>query len=423
MRTTTKQILTGALAAVMLALHIPATTFAAADNEVAVAARKAIAFLADSQSTDGSIPPATEWAAIALAAGGKDLAETRKDGGTSVLDWLATNSLDPGSYNPANSLAVRMLAIAAAGQDSANFGGVNYNQQLATSYFANGQIGDETSLNEDMFGILAIAASGDDTLYPIAQSSLDFLITNQEADGGFSYSTIPCNWPDCQDSDTDMTAAAIVAMQAAENLGLEHDGLAAAQANALQYLLSNQNADGSFNGLTIGPATAWALIALNAVGDVVQAEAAAARDWLLAQQNDDGSFSVYNADYDFTFDYTADAVLALLGTTWLLDPAPLQIPAEAEAKPTPVPVVVVSSSSSNPQPASKPQPIVTDTNPTVADTTTDTTDNTPEESTDEIEEITPIAESKDSLVKYIVSAIIALSLISFGLYLFRPKKA
>lgn len=423
---TGKKLLAGAVAATMLALQVPATTFAATNEALYAAVRGGIGYLADNQNDDGSIAGfggETDWSIIAVEAAGEDAAALENGSGVSAVDFIKNEVPSDGT-----DVARKVLAIASTGGDSASFGGTNYNTALA-SYFNNGQFDVETLLNDDMFAIMAISKAGDPALYALAQDSLDFLLANQGADGGFSYTTEVCDF--FCGTDSNDTAAAIIAMKAAAAMGLTHDDLETAQADALAYLLSTQQPDGgfaydAFAGVSDGSSTAWSLMALNAVGPSVEAQAAAARDWLLANQNDDGGFSygafgITNSD-TFT---TAHAVIALLGTTWLLDPAPLQIPEPAEEKPTPVPVVVVTSSDNNPQPANKPDPVVTNTDQVLAvETATDTTDDAPaEETAGDVEEITPISESKDSAVKYIVYAVIALSLIGFGWYLFQPKKS
>ncbi len=65
-------------------------------------------------------------------------------------------------------------------------------------------------------------------------------------------------------------------------------------------------------------------MALNVIGDSVLNHALSARNWLLANQNPDGGFSfgAYGVTSSDTYT-TAHAIIALQGTTWLLNPAPI----------------------------------------------------------------------------------------------------
>jgi hypothetical protein len=309
---------------------------AATSQERWDAAQQGVQYLSASQPLGGSFAcpsTVTNWSAVAAAAAGEDLS-VFQTGGASLLDALLADPLTGAC--PATDIERRILEISAAGQDASDFGGVNY-ADLLLGYFNNGQIGEPTLLNDDIFGILALAALGHPDLYDEAQQSLDYLLLNREADGGFSFTTLTdaeCGFY-CG-SDNDDTAAAIVALKAAADIGLTNADLETALEEALQYLLVNtRQADGGFifasvfGGPSSGSSTAWALMALNAVGDSVAAEAAAAQDWLVAHQGDDGNFEV------FGFDYTPEAVLALLGTTWLLQPEPMQAPPAPQPEPTP----------------------------------------------------------------------------------------
>jgi hypothetical protein len=232
----------------------------------------------------------------------------------------------------------RILAIAAADEDTADFGGVNYNELFAT-YHNNDQIGDPILLNDDIFGIIAAAAADDVALEDMAQDALDYLIAHQGVDGGFSYTTDTCAYCGADSNDT---AAAIIALEAAESLGLSNPGLDEAKSKAITYLMTTKQADGGFAYDTFSPSdgssTAWVLMALNALGDDVATEASAARDWLLANQNSDGGFSYGAFGYTDSDAYTtAHAVVALLGSTWLLQPAPLEQPETPPATATPTP--------------------------------------------------------------------------------------
>ncbi len=414
--TLTKKLLTGALAASLLVLQLPVV--AAANSGVALAARNAVEYLKSTQQQDGNINPYTEWAVVAIAAAGDDPA-TVANGDISTID--AIKAAGPG--DTATTLERQILAINAAGLGSADFGGQDYNA-LLSSHHNNGQIGDLELLNDDIFGIIAIAAAKDAGMLAMAQDALDYLIANQESDGGFSYSTLPCSWLGCTDSSSDMTAAALIAFKAAESLGLHHADFGDAHTKALAYLLSTQQSDGGFGANPFTPSdgstTAWALMAFNALGDTGASHATDATQWLLAHQDTDSSFNLYYPDYNFTHDFTAEAVIALLGTTWLLDPAPMQTPpAKSPIIATePQPTVLVSANAQ-----SSPTPIQTIEPDDVAEPPAVETEPSTQTDKPTVEDTTPISEAKGLNIKYLIYAAVALGLVGFGLHLTRPKKA
>jgi prenyltransferase beta subunit len=379
-------------------LGVPTSALALVSPDAQSAATAGIQYLATNQKSDGSISGfggESEWSVEALAAGGQQASTFAHGGSTSLLDFLKTDA--PGATTSPTTVERKIIAIGAASQDATSFGGVNYDALLESKH-NNSQIGDPTLLNDDIFGIIAIDAAHANQLQAEAQDGLDYLLAHQAADGGFSYTTDTS----AGGSDTNDTSATIIAMYAAQDLGLVQNNLASSRDQALSYLLSTQNPDGGFGydgfSPSDGSSTAWSLMALNAIGDSVSAQAQLARNWLLHDQNTDGGFSygAYGVTDSDTYT-TAHAVTALLGSTWLLRPTPPSLVI------TPQPPASVSggssgqqapstssSSSSPPQPAqtqspqtttrqpavtlaSNQTPIVTPTDtPTIADTTDNT---------------------------------------------------
>ncbi len=314
-------------AALGLWLAVPTPVLAAVNPDPALAASAGIQYLANNQKADGSISGfggESEWSVEAIQAAGQQ-ASTFAHGGSSLLDFLKADAPGPGTVP--TTLERKIIAISAAGQEPSSFGGVDYESLLSAQHLS-GQIGDPTLLNDDIFGVIAIDAAHDSGLLPEAQDALSYLLAHQGADGGFSYTTASCAWCGADSSDT---AAAIVAMYAASDLGLGSPSLDAARSAALNYLLGTQQADGGFGGDASSPSdgssTAWALMALNTIGSPAASSSASARAWLLNDQNPDGGFSYGAFGVTDSDTYTtAGAVTALLGTTWLLRPAPISIP-------------------------------------------------------------------------------------------------
>jgi hypothetical protein len=318
-------ILSGAISVALTVLPASALADTTTDAQTQTAVQAGVQYLANNQATDGSITGTGgeyEWSAVAVEADGQNASDfTNSTSGTSLTDFIQTDV--PAPTAPATTIERNIIAIASTGGDTANYGGVDYNADLAGQDVGN-QIGDPTLLNDDAFGVIAADASHDPALVPVAQDGLNYLLAHQGTDGGFSYTTTVCAF--CG-SDSNDTAAAIIAMYAGQDLGLTQ-GNPAAQTNALSYLLSTQQTDGGFGYDAVSPSdgdsTAWALMALNTIGESVAAQAQLARNWLLADQQPDGGFSFGAFGVTASDTYTtAHALIALLGTNWLLNPAPV----------------------------------------------------------------------------------------------------
>lgn len=344
-----------ALAVCALVFAQASTVSAATDADLLDATDAGISYLETQQQTDGSITGAfgseTEWTVIAVVANGEDPHEIQTDEGVSLVDAIADDVVD--TSTPALDVERKILALTAAGEDTADFAGVDYNQLLAKSSNG-GQFGELTQLNDDAFGIIAVRATGDVTLEDEAQDALNYLIDHQEADGGFSWAT--SDNPYYYGADGPSTAATLVAFDAAEKMGIANPGLKPAQDDGYTYLLALQQPNGGFvyDTFSVEPdtgTTSWALMALNIFKDRFSSEILAANEWLLSMQNGDGGFQygAYGLGESSAY-YTSQVVLGLLGTTWLLEPEPMVHPqekpeAEVEEGPivaTPIETPVIS---------------------------------------------------------------------------------
>lgn len=186
------------------------------------------------------------WAIMALAANGgsPDVDHLKNVSGSEAIDFEAP-----------------ILALVAAGKDPRIFPDTDLVAALQ-GRLSNGQIGDPNILNDDIFGILALSASGVSSGDPSISAPRQFLLDNQNADGGWAFALGAT-------SDTNTTAAAIMAL-----LDSGSSPGDAAIVGALAYLRSSQNADG---GLPYDPhsawgtdsdasSDAWAIMALNKAG-------------------------------------------------------------------------------------------------------------------------------------------------------------
>jgi len=370
-RISVKQVISGTLVSALMVIQLPAPVWAATDPSLSAAVTAGTKYLAANQNGAGMIGAGSadnDWSVIAMKAAGQDPSTLNSGSGVSAVDFMIANA--PTETAPATDIERRILAINAVGKDSSNFGGIDYNA-LLKGFYKTKQFGDPTLLNDDYFGIIAAAASHDNTLKAMAQGSLDFVISQQQPDGGFSYTT------DTSDpyygTDSGDTAAAIVALEAAKSMSLTNPKLSATENNARAYILTTQQADGGFGSdiysASDGSTTSWCLIALNAIGPSANSSALSARNWLEANQNTDGGFAYGLYGYT-TSDArnTAPAILALLGTTWLLNPAPVQITPSTPTIPAPI-VPAAAPTAAAPTPAPTPGATVNISQPVALPTT------------------------------------------------------
>jgi len=273
----------------------------------------ALNYLRSAQDSDGSISglSTSAWVVMAIAAAGED-PHNWKVGNNSIVDYLegSADSL----LNIATDWERSILAIVAAGENPRDFGGIDYVDTLLGFYDGN-QMG-TTDLNDDFWGILALAAIGESP--DIIQNMKTFIKINQNADGGWGLTA-------GGNSDADNTAAAISALVAAGESANSTE-----IANALSYLKSQQDSNnGGFVswGTTNTGVDCWAI---NAITDVGQNPTNGS--WttngnnpvghLLSMQIADGSFNrmatlISNPEW-----MTAYAVLALMGNSWPKDATP-----------------------------------------------------------------------------------------------------
>jgi len=267
----------------------------------------ALNYLRTQQGTDGSIGGFTTsaWAMMAIAASGEDPHDWKVDNNPSIVDYLASNA---GSASTATDYARMLLAIAAANEDPASFGGMDFVSLLQATCDGT-QIGDSSLLNDDFWGVMALVAAGEDPASTIIQDSVSFILSNQNGDGGWS-------WGVGQTSDVDDTAAAIMALIAAgQSAG------STAIINALAYIKSTQMDNGGFEswGSTNSATDSWGIDGIVAAGDDPTSA-----DWqsglgnnpvddLLTFQNQDGSFNWTQATPSNKELMTSYAITALLG--------------------------------------------------------------------------------------------------------------
>jgi len=276
---------------------------------------RALNYLSQAQQPNGSIGgfSVSGWVVMALAAASED-PDSWNAGGDSIVDYLRDNAGVNLDVNKATDWERSILAIVAAGKNPRSFGGVNYVDTLL-AFYDGSQIGDNTLLNDDFWGILALAGIGESQT--VVQASRNFIISNQNSDGGWGLAV-------GGNSDADNTAAAVSALIAA---GVSPSSQTIT--DALSYLKSQQQNDGGFvsEGTTNSAVDAWVINAItdveqNPVGDEWKESGRNPIEHLLSLQDTDGAFKWTAAQRSNPEWMTAYAVLALMGKSWPKDTTP-----------------------------------------------------------------------------------------------------
>jgi hypothetical protein len=300
--------LTIALAALLpAAMAAPAgawTTYPLQTSDTEIV--NALNYLRGAQGADGNMGGfgSSAWVVMAIAAAGED-PDSWNAGGPSVVDYLAANASEAAA---ANDYSRMILAIVAADEDPANFGGRDFVALLQAEYNG-GQIGNPSFLNDDFWGVMALVSAGITPGNATVADSVAFIKSNQGVDGGWS-------WGVGQDSDVDDTAAAIMALLAAG----EAQGSTAVQ-DGLAYIKSQQMDNGGFQswGATNSGTDSWGIDAIVAAGQSptgaawLSGSGNSSVDDLLTFQTAGGSFDWQIGTPLSPEKMTADAVIALLG--------------------------------------------------------------------------------------------------------------
>ncbi|MBI2098685.1 MAG: terpene cyclase/mutase family protein [Candidatus Wildermuthbacteria bacterium] len=219
------------------------------------------------------------------------------------------------SGDTAIAYAKPILAITAAGKDPRSYPVEDWVVEMK-SFADNTQIGDSSLVNDDIWAILALMSAGVPASDSVIQNSKTFILTNQNADGGWA-------WNAGGDSDTNDTAGAMMALL---EIGVSKSDTAIQ--NGISYLKLAQNDDGGFpydpkspfGTGSDGNSDAWIIMAINKLGENVSSWAKSGRspiDHLLSLQDEDGGFWWMAPPAEFNNKGpTTDAVIALLGKSF-----------------------------------------------------------------------------------------------------------
>jgi len=233
----------------------------------------ALNYLRSQQDSDGKIESfsASAWVVMAIAAAGEDPNDWKDDpADPSIVDYLAANAA---SATAANAYSKMIMAAVAAGEDPTDFGGRDFVALLEAEH-NNNQIGDDTQLNDDFWGVMALIAAGQDpATSTVIQNGVAFILANQSEDGGWSWGVGPE-----ATSDVDDTAAAIMALIAAGQ-----SPSSTAIGDGLDYIKGTQQENGGFDswGSTNADTNSRGICGITAAGENPTDE-----DWESGQGND-----------------------------------------------------------------------------------------------------------------------------------------
>ncbi len=252
-------VLAALAAALSLQAGVPRSARAAPQARPEVA--RQVSFLAGAQNADGGFGGArgqtstelySAWAAIGLAAAGRDPLSLHR-GGHTVLDAIRAEA---GSLHGAGDLERTILALRACGASARSLPGRDPVAKLLHMQSSDGSFGHLANLTA--FGVLALRAAGYGAGDSSVAAAARWLRRQQNRDGGFGFQAR--GGP----SDIDDTGAALQALAAAG----QRTGSSARAGVA--FLRRNQNRDGGFpqqpEGSSNAQSTAWAVQGLAAAG-------------------------------------------------------------------------------------------------------------------------------------------------------------
>ncbi len=274
-----------------------------------------VSFLTASQNSDGGFGGAgaqhsgelyTAWAAMGLAATGRDPASVRRNG-RSVLDSLrgeVSTLAGLGDYERT------ILAARACGASPYSFAGRDLVAEVLRARSADNSFAHQVNLTA--FAILALRAAGHSAHLTAIREAAGWIERQQNGDGGFGFGGRGSR------SDVDDTGAALQALAAAGARNGRVLGLATA------YLTRSQNADGGFpqqyGSESNAQSTAWAVQGLIAAGrspaGVRRGASRSPLGYLESLEAPGGSVRYSRTSAQTPVWVTAQALIALAGKTF-----------------------------------------------------------------------------------------------------------
>lgn len=253
---------------------------------------KANTFLSTNQNTDGSIGSGSlysDWAAIAVGSIGNASAKP------GLITYLKT---DPTAGITATDYERRAMALLALGLNPHTDTKTNYIAEIIKK-FDGTQFGDAGLVNDDIFALFPLLKSGYSTNDTEIQKAVTFILSKQNTAGGWE--------------STDLTAAAVQALAQVKSINGVNDSLARAK----NYLKVSTKTDGRIGDNTFS--TSWSLQALGAFGEPIATWNGANTNplqYLATQQQADGGVNPTGDDTDSRIWATSYAILGAQSKTW-----------------------------------------------------------------------------------------------------------
>lgn len=315
------------LVALALAAVIAGGATAPAPQQAQAASRTPVDYLQAAQNRDGgfggapgqrSVDLFTGWAALGLAAQGRNPADVRAGGGRSLLDYTRTHARglsDPNAdAGRVGDLERTIMVVAAARQDPRAFAGQDLVQAMRGHV---GRAGVLEQSNLTAFAILALRAAQVPAADADVTAAAAWLARQQNRDGGWSFATKGGG------SDVDDSAAAVQALVAAGRRS------APETRRALAFLRRQQNPDGGFPLLpgssSNAQSTGWALQAFAAakipLASVRKRKSRSALAYLRSLIAPNGTVQFSRTSRQTPVWTTGTALVALAGRSFPLTPA------------------------------------------------------------------------------------------------------
>ncbi|MFN8130560.1 MAG: prenyltransferase/squalene oxidase repeat-containing protein [Solirubrobacteraceae bacterium] len=299
-----------ALAGVALAAPAPARAASASARYVTRAQNRDGGFGAAPGAASSQLQ--TGWAALGLAAAGRNPLDVRR-AGRSPVTFIRRGLA---GLHDTGDLERTVLVLAAAGVSPRAFGGRDLVGTLLSRQRPDGSFGG--FVNWTAFGVLALRAVGQRSSAAPVRRAAAWILRQQNADGGWSFARRGAP------SGVDDTSAPVQALVAAGRRG-------AATSRALRFLRRAQNADGGFplspGGASNAQSTAWAIqgaIAGGASADGLRRAGATrpAPAYLRSLVAADGSVRYSRVSGQTPVWVTAQALVAFARTPFPLPPVP-----------------------------------------------------------------------------------------------------
>ena len=307
---------------------------------------KSVAYLERAQNRDGGVGPApgagstqmhTGWAALGLAAAGRNPRDVER-GGRDMVDYIRGNAA--ALRGDLGERSRTILALRAAGVSPTRAGGRDLLGELLRAQEGDGSFAGR--VNTTAFAILALRAAGRSAGSRAVRAGAAFVASQANDDGGFNFAGKGGA------SGADDTGAALQALAAA---GRRRSGVVR---RAADWLESRQNPDGGF-ALQSGPSnaqsTAWAVQGLIAAGRkparVRRGGSRSPLGYLRSLVTASGAIRYSRTSAQTPVWVTAQALTALAGKPFPLRPAPRARRPRVAATPEPAPT---------PRPTATPEP-------------------------------------------------------------------